>query len=493
MSLQLIRKAHRRIEEHHAETDLQRFIPLIKKGHVRPRHLAPLCNVWDRIQRGEEVKVLVTAPPRHGKTETSLAGAARFIRRYPNKVVGFVAYADDVARSKSAIARQFALKAGVRLSYDSKSKSEWRTTDGGGFLACGIGGQLTSHGLDVGMMDDPYGKRQDADSVAIRGAVRSFHSSVFVGRIEPGGSEIVTHTRWNGDDLIEELAERGGYEIIHLPAVSDVDGKPCDFDDIGAKALWPERWPLVELLKKRRGLESDHDWHSLYQGDPRPRGEQLFDPARFYNLQHLPTDEYRQAIGLDFAYTAKQSSDYCVAIKAIESGGIIYLVDLHRKQQQITHYAHDLIEFRKTDPTFGYRKLDRFNDLPLGTIPSDWTDAPMLFHYGGTECGVLDLLEAEPYYLDIDAEKATADKWVRSQPLIKMWNQGRIRVPNGVPWVKPLIRELGNFRGLGDEHDDQVDMLSSIVNYFDVADIEHNPVGAEDLSRWGSTVGRGYG
>lgn len=287
--------------------------------------------------------------------------------------------------------------------------------------------------------------------------------------------------------------EKGGYEVIHLPAVSDEDGKPCEFDDEGAKALWPERWPLAELRSKRAGLESDHDWHSLYQGDPRPRGEALFGAAHFYNLQDMPNEAYQQGIGLDFAYTAKQASDFCVAVKGIAAEGKIYLVDMHRKQQKITHYARQLNEFREADPTQGYRALQKFEHMEFGCIPADWTDAPMVFHYGGTECGVLDLLAEEPHYLEIDAERATKDKWVRAGKLIKLWNAGRVLVPNGAPWVKAFLKELANFRGDGDGHDDQVDATSSLVHHFDVAEIDYHPTGAENLSRWEDTEGRGFG
>ena len=64
----------------------------------------------------------------------------------------------------------------------------------------------------------------------------------------------------------------------------------------------------------------------------------------------------------------------------------------------------------------------------------------------------------------ITAQLATADKFVRAQPAAAAWQQGKIRVPRGMPWTADLVQEIGRFTGQNDRHDDIVDALSSAVS-----------------------------
>ena len=147
--------------------ELRDFVPRITPAFTAPDHLGPLLSAFDRVEHSA-VRACVSVPPRHSKTETVLHGIARLLARHPEWTIAYVSYAADIARSKSKQIRDYALAAGVELRQDSKASHEWRTPQGGGVLATGVGGPLTGHGVRLLVVDDPFKNRQDADSALIR-------------------------------------------------------------------------------------------------------------------------------------------------------------------------------------------------------------------------------------------------------------------------------------------------------------------------------------
>ena len=86
----------------------------------------------------------------------------------------------------------------------------------------------------------------------------------------------------------------------------------------------------------------------------------------------------------------------------------------------------------------------------------------MTWHASGTEAlEVGERLSREG--LPLDTVKATADKFVRAQPLSAVWNkpQSRIIVPRDASWSNEFLDELTSFSGVGDKNDDMVDAAVS--------------------------------
>lgn len=423
------------------DVGLADFLPTVTPRWTRPDHLTPLVRLFERIAQGERVRALVSVPPRHGKTELVLHAFAWLLRKFPHLTHAYASYSADLSRSKSRAARDYALAAGVQLRDDSSALNEWRTPDKGGLLATGVGGPLTGHGVDgVLVVDDPHKNRVEAESAAMREAVRGWWTSTAVTRLEPKASAIVIHTRWHEDDLIGWLQNEhpGDWEVINLAAIAEVtsgDRRP-------GEALWPARWPL-EALAARRTEVGEYDWASLYQGRPRPKGGAVFGDVHLY--AELPKG-YRVAIGIDLAYTERTSADYSVAVVVAEADGRFYVLDVHRVQVAA--------------PQFGER---------LRALRESYPGARLVAYVGGTEKGVVDLLnkppaaepgKPPPTSLGIEAKPALADKFVRAQGTAAHWNAGKVFLPAAAPpWADAFVSELRGFTGVRDRHDDQVDAL----------------------------------
>ena len=381
-------------------------------------------------------------PPQHGKTETLLHATAWLLRRRPWLRNAYASYAAGIAFTKSRLARDYALTAGVQLREDASKVSEWVTTEGGGLLATGVGGPLTGNPVDgLLLVDDPHKNRAEAESATIREKIKEWWTSTAMTRVHPSASILVVHTRWHPDDLIGWLKDRDGgdrWEVITLSAIAD--GTDPDDPRAAGEALWPEFMP-ADFLAERRIDVGEYDWASLYEQRPTPKGGAVFQGDTLFAE---PPTRYRVAIGIDLAYTEKTASDYSVAVVLAECERRYHVLDVHRIQVPA--------------PAFAER---------LRAIAARYPGAPMVAYVSGTERGVVDLMNAKPddphkLQLRIQAKPATADKFIRAQPVAAAWNAGRIYLPTDSPaWAGPLVSEVRVFTGIKDKRDDQVDAIAA--------------------------------
>lgn len=400
-----------------ARRSLLRFIPLLSPKYAEPRHLSPLIERLELAAEGVPQFVVCHAPPRHAKTETVLHYLPWVLQRRPEWTLSYTTYGDRLARSKSRKSMALAEAAGLRLAV--RTRNEWRTEQGGGVLAGGIRGPLTGHGVNIGLIDDAVKNRIDAESANQREANWEWFQDVLLTRIEPGGSVFVFMTRWHPDDLSGRLL-REGWDSICLPAISDE----------GA-ALWPERWS-AEALEKKKAQVGIYTWASLYQGQPRPRGGQVFGEPTFYDEK---PKVYRAALGVDLAYTKKKSADHSACVTMLLDGtGKKYVVDVIRRQVRVP-------EFRAT-----LKRQSAFYPGSRG-----------LMYTSTTEQGIVDLMREAPEGFPIDAMVAKGDKFTRAQPYAAEWNAGNVLVPRAAPWLDRFLSEHASFTGVDDPEDDQVD------------------------------------
>lgn len=422
-----------------AAEPLRDFIPRLTPGHEPPDHLAPLLDVFERIARGEEVRVVLSAPPRHGKTETILAGYAWLLGRDPKKVHGYATYEANLAKSKSRTARALTQAAGVRFLDDRPGRlAEWHTAAGGGLLATSVGGPFTGQGITgLLVIDDPVKNRLEAESRAKRDAQWKWATDVALTRLEPGASCIVTMTRWHDDDLAGRFLKLG-FELINLPALALPD------DPLGRAVgapLWPARRPLAYLLERQRIL-GPYSWASLFMGTPRSREGRVFKDVTLCAPGDVPRGGMRIAIGLDLAYSSKTKADWSVAVVLGLKHGKVYVLDVLRMQAEAPVFARSL------------KKL-------LGSYPG----VRPRWYMAGTEKGTASFFRTLGVQLSTPAPKG--DKFIRAQPVAAAWNEGRVLVPGGddttppPEWADGFVERVCDFTGNGDDEvDDEVDALA---------------------------------
>jgi hypothetical protein len=158
------------------------------------------------------------------------------------------------------------------LAEDSKAANRWRTSQDGGMVTAGVGGDITGKGADLLIIDDPVKNIQEANSPTYRDSVWEWWTSTARTRLHPGGVILIIMTRWHEDDLVGRLTnpewneDWDKWHVINLPAIWEEEYP----DVIGRRkgeALCPERYPVDALHELRRAVGAA-DWASLYMGKP---------------------------------------------------------------------------------------------------------------------------------------------------------------------------------------------------------------------------------
>lgn len=449
------------------------FIPSVSPHLPPPRHLRPVIRVVESAFQRRR-RVLLSMPPRHAKTTELLHGVAWWLKHSPADTCAYFTYSDRKGRQKSRIARNLAMRAGVDMP-GVGGMDEWLTTDDGGLLAGGAGGGLTGSGVSgLFIVDDPFKNRADADSLVKRETVWDWFNEVVYTRGE-GFSVIVVHTRWHEDDLIGRLAEMDGWDVINLPAIAEKD------DLLGREvgdALWPERFPLQELLNIQEQI-GDHSFAALYQGQPRRKGSQLFGEPSYYD----PDDRAEMAewlhgakviIGVDPAASEKTHADWSVAVvmackPVLDIMGArtvleCRILEVVREQMEIPRFVGEL---RKLQEKYWHAKC------AIEAV-GGFKAVPQLLRH----------LDPELRVYEIPSDQMSVDKFQRAQPASKAWNLGRILVPRNRKWVKPFNKEVCSFTGVKDPTDDQVDALAHAFNSIALAPVAPRRGSVADPYRW---------
>jgi hypothetical protein len=246
------------------------------------KHLDLIDRVFRDIARGHSRKVLITMPPRHGKSRRAARWAPLwYLSRHPDHRVMIASYSADLADDHGRWIRDaivsYGETIGLHLHAGSKAANRFDLADPetgerleGGLVTAGVGGGLTGKGAHLAVVDDPIKDAADAESPTMRRRLWDWWTSVLNTRIEPGGSIIVIQTRWHEQDLAGKILQgedASDWTCIDLPAICDTDEDPLG-RKIG-EALWPVRYGRKALAKIRKAV-GERVWWSLYMQKPRP-------------------------------------------------------------------------------------------------------------------------------------------------------------------------------------------------------------------------------
>jgi predicted phage terminase large subunit-like protein len=431
------------LERIHGRTPLREFLARLVPHEPLLPHLDPLISLIERARR-EQIKACVSYPPRHGKTETVKRSMAWWLSETPADRCAYVAKSSEFAEDQSESIRRYAERAGVRMG-SVQRRAHWSTAMGGGLFATGADKGLVGYGVSgLLVVDDPYSGREAAESPAQRGKIWDAFVSDTLTRLE-GASVIVVHTRWVKDDLIgrltDEFAEYG-WDYLNIPAIAEEDDR---FGRKPGEALWPDRYP-VEYFNRHVRPYGEYDFAALYQGRPRPRGARVFGDPHYYTPGSVNLNGCRYFIAADPAASVITTADYssAVVIAARGTGAdmVCYVLDVYRAQVEVPQFVDDLIALQA-----------RYGHAPVG-IESAGVGKPLP--------AMLRRINPD---LMVRPLPAQGDKFQRAQPVASAWNTGRVLVPNdSPPWLAAFLKEVVDFTGVSDPHDDQVDALAYAFN-----------------------------
>ena len=416
-----------------------------------------LAAALEEVEKGNLLRLIVTFPPRHGKSElTSRRFPAWLVGRDPYRHIIFATYnqpfSEDYGRDVRAIIQSDQYKQvfpGTALRKGSAAADRLQTEQGGMLAFVGRGGSSTGRGADFLIIDDPLKDRAEANSATVREELWDWYNDTMSTRLmSDTGAIIIIMTRWHEDDLVGRLTdpanpkfnaeEAATWKIINIPAIAGDD------DVLGREpgaALWPEKFGLDYLESFRRRNPSG--FSALYQQQPTPEDGELFktDMLPGYRAGDAPKN-LRIYAASDHAVGVKQTNDYTVLlIVGVDEWSNVWLLDCWWKREKTDKVVDAMIEMMKRwKPVVWWAESGHISK----------SIGPFLFQR----------MREEKVFTNIREQVPAADKVTRAQSIIGRAAMGMVRFPIHAPWAEKARQECLKFPQA--RHDDFVDALAHI-------------------------------
>ncbi len=400
---------------------------------------AALEEVYDKkIQ-----KLIITFPPRHGKSElTSRRMPAYILGRDPYAHVMMATYnqpfAEDFGREVREIMQSPSYKQvfpRTTLRKGSQASDRLQTKQGGKVSFVGRGGSITGRGADYLIIDDPIKNSEEAQSDTIRELCWTwFNRDVMSRMMTDAGCVIIIMTRWHEDDLVGRLTdpenpcfnerEASQWKIINIPALAE------DNDILGrqpGQALWPQRFN-VKYLEDYKARDPE-GFSALYQQRPSPLEGAFFKKGMIvpYERNEIP-NRLRVYAASDHAVTSKQSNDRtCVLFGGLDEDDVLWLLP-------------DIFwDYQETDVVVehGLSLMNQYKPLTW------WAESGHITKSIGPF--LRRRMRERGIYVNIQESPAIADKEQRAQPIRARMSMGMVRFPKWAWWYADAVSELLKF------------------------------------------------
>jgi predicted phage terminase large subunit-like protein len=432
-----------------AQQSLLDFVLYLDSTYKVGSHHKQLASVLEDMAYGRKSRAIVNIAPRFGKSQlTSVYFPAWFIGNFPDKKIMLVSHTADLAvdfgrkvRNIINSAEYKEIFADTTLASDSKSAGRWNTNKGGEFFACGVGGAIAGRGADLLVVDDPHNEQDVLNgNFEVFDKAYQWYTYGARTRLMPKGRVAMVMTRWHQADLSGRLLQ----DMVRKPDGDqwDVIEFPAIFDGDPPRSLWPDQWPVEELLKTRAGMPP-FQWSAQYMQKPTSGEASIVRRDWWQKWEEADPPACNYIImSMDTASETKTRSDYT----SISTWGVFQRdgADGYPESHIILLNA---IKERFEFPALKRRALEEYK-----LWEPDW------FLVEKKSSGVQLYQELRAIGVPIQEytpHKGTGDKVARLNSVTDIISSGLVWYPVGRRWAEDLVDEVCGFPAM--QHDDQVD------------------------------------
>lgn len=455
-TLELLSQYRSKLSQKTAQTSFLDFITHVYPGYIVGPHHRKLAACIEAVVAGRDKRITCSIAPRFGKSEMiSYLAPAWYLGRFPNRKIIMASHTADLAVSFGRRVRNLIdsdlyrdVFPNVSLQADSKSASRWGTNFGGEYFATGVGGALAGRGADFLIVDDPHSEQEAKQGrpEVFAPAFEWFQSGP-VQRLMPGGSIMIVGTRWSKVDLIGKVIDHSlrntdsdQWEVIEFPAII-TDSKTGE-----EKSLWPEFWPLKDLLAKKASVDTRY-WSAQYMQNPTNEEGALIKREwwREWEPEEPPACQFT-IMALDAAQESNNRADY----NSLTLWGVFMNEEEKMYQIILLNSVRERLEF----PELKEMVLKEYNEwLPDSLIVEKKSNGAALYQ--------------EMRRMGIGVSEFTPskgnDKISRVNSVSDLFQSGIVWAPNR-RWARELIEECASFPS--GEFDDQVDSMTLALMRF---------------------------
>src|SRR5690349_5911750 len=434
-----------------ARRNLIAFCHYMMPDFRSPAHIRAIADLLERAEAGEVTRILITMPPRHGKTRIiSNLFPAWYFGRNPSSECIFCTYNQDLAEDngryvKNTIAaREYQeIFPDVRIRNDSASARRLSTHQKGNYFAVGAGGPLTGRGAKLLIIDHPLNNREEAESASIRQALIDWYTSTAYTRLAPGGVVIIVQTRWHTEDLAGVVLQQEHEGWVHLDLPAILDERAGQFlNRPSGEALWPEQFDLDTLLRTKRSIPP-RDWASLYMQSPVTQGGNIVkrESVKDWTDPEPPYCDFILA-SFDTAFGTKDSNDPT----AMTVWGLF----------------RDANDMRHTILLDARQKRVEFPELKKWIVDVDDRHKPDVILIENKASGQSLLQEMRRLQVPVQAyNPGRQDKVARLQACTPLFENGKIWAPLSRDYTAEWLEQLVTFPA--SKHDDLVDSTTAAL------------------------------
>ena len=442
-----------------------------------------ICAYLDKLYNGDIKKLMIFVPPQHGKSElSSRRFPAYVLGRSPYTKIALVSYSADLSmgfnrdcqniidssKFKELFPDTYLPNIGVQSYGEVRTAKLFETVKHKGFLASlGVRGGITGKTVDLGIIDDPFKSREEANSKTIRDKVWAWYQDEFQTRLHNDSKQLMLFTRWHEDDIAGRILnpqnpcydkqEAEEWTVIALPALKEETkpmpqaltvNDPRKIDE----ALWESRHGAKKYIKRRR--INPTGFQSLDQQRPTAEGgnkmkEEWFNIIKESELPFNPSNIAADYF-IDGAFTDKTKNDETGLMSCYfhNKTGNLYIFNCSGVRKEL----YELLKYFKE-----YAKVNHYNVRSSVYIELKASGHPLKSMLSKIEYGGFN---TRP----INNKVVALGKYNRVENSEPFLASGKIYLVQG-GWNRSFIDQCKSFpNGV---HDDMVDVLTyAIHKYF---------------------------
>lgn len=305
------------------------YAAYMNEGFKCPDHIVDICKNLDEFVFGDLKRLIISIPPRHGKSFLCSQALPQFILgNFPSKKILTATYSQSLSNTFSReVIRGMKTPQYKNLFPDTviitdNDTGSFVTSLGGHYVSTSRGGTITGLGGDYIILDDLIKNSLESRSPTLHKNMRDWYDSTMYSRLLPGGKILFLMTRWSKDDLIQYILDNDDlseWKYINYPAL-----------DEKGNALWEEMFSSSYLLDIKR--RNPRQFECLYQGNP--YNEELTKTFNLsqYKFSDINSNQNKQFLFIFSSWDTASKVDpkhcYSVGTKwGVTVKGELYLLD----------------------------------------------------------------------------------------------------------------------------------------------------------------------
>jgi predicted phage terminase large subunit-like protein len=393
-----------------------------------------LSKFYDELMEGKRPKLLLLAPPQHGKSTAMTDMACWIAGRNPRVKTIFSSYSDDLGTRANAEFQRQVDSDLYRTIFPATRLPSGRVIErrnshhvdllefGGSFRNTTVLGPVTGQSLDLGLIDDPIKGRKEAQSEVVRESTWQWLTDDFFTRFSDHAGLLMIMTRWHVDDPAGRFLDRfPDTRVVEYEAIASKDE---EFRKRG-EPLFPE-FKSLEFLMERKTLMTKGSWESVYQQKPIIVGGGIFPIEQFEIIDARPAGDQvrRRCRSWDKAGTTDDGAYTAGVLMAALKDGTFVIEDVVRGQWSALEREKRILQTAQLDGQRVYINVEQ--EPGSGGKESAERTVRMLAGYS------------------VNPDRVTGPKEIRADPYAAQVQAGNFKIVKG-GWNRAFLEEHEEF------------------------------------------------